>query len=625
MRVGCVLLASACGRAEAPLPATPPPAVRDPAPSDHPVTTAAASSARPTGDLELRFTDPSLLRDLEALGLDLGRVLGESEARRLDELRRVTAFDHIARTLERDLAEIAARDPKSGVGIRGHAHRRFDERWLRSPDANFTLVAVVARPDRRPFHARACGEVRLVYRLAYATKVRDREQQSRLPMTINVELRADDDVAGDCSEAIARFEAPRGGWTAELLRAAEGPLAPPRIGIDRIAQVTVNLQTVRWPSGVRPDLGGHAEYLLRAFVRRSSDGGFEPGPLENTPDAERIKRDARLRASLLAWLRDPDNLRRLDEGTATIPEAFLTRRAVSVTPRGLGRRANRPFATLLTDGDLADLDLAGFERIGSVAALRRRLDDLSCPGCHQSRSLAGFHLLGEDGSDVLPGNALASGISPHLAGDEARRTRIADALRRHDAVDFSRPFAERPGSDGRYGAPCGLGDPGFRSWTCDPGYACKPLDLAESEREEVGVCLPTEVEVGDPCEVAWLVPNDDPHRDRAPRATLSSCGPSMVCNTNAVGFPNGMCTAGCASGLPRARCGSIALLAPFNACLARGAPMAECLTHVRPAGLRACDAVTPCRNDYLCARTDGDRGVCIPPYFLMQLRVDGHP
>ena len=44
-----------------------------------------------------------------------------------------------------------------------------------------------------------------------------------------------------------------------------------------------------------------------------------------------------------------------------------------------------------------------------------------------------------------------------------------------------------------------------------------------------------------------------------------------------------------------------------------------------PAALRACDVDSPCRDDYICARSGSERGVCLPPYFLFQLRVDGHP
>ena len=87
-----------------------------------------------------------------------------------------------------------------------------------------------------------------------------------------------------------------------------------------------------------------------------------------------------------------------------------------------------------------------------------------------------------------------------------------------------------------------------------------------------------------------------------------------------------MCADHCGALPAGAACGVIAVLAPFNACLARRRPFPECLAqHVSPAGLRACDATTPCRDDYICARTPEGRGACIPPYFLFQLRVDGHP
>jgi len=38
------------------------------------------------------------------------------------------------------------------------------------------------------------------------------------------------------------------------------------------------------------------------------------------------------------------------------------------------------------------------------------------------------------------------------------------------------------------------------------------------------------------------------------------------------------------------------------------------------------DQKTPCRDDYICAESFvPERGVCVPPYFLFQFRVDGHP
>jgi hypothetical protein len=39
----------------------------------------------------------------------------------------------------------------------------------------------------------------------------------------------------------------------------------------------------------------------------------------------------------------------------------------------------------------------------------------------------------------------------------------------------------------------------------------------------------------------------------------------------------------------------------------------------------ACDTTRPCRPDYLCAKTATGVGACLPPYFVLQMRVDGHP
>lgn len=86
-----------------------------------------------------------------------------------------------------------------------------------------------------------------------------------------------------------------------------------------------------------------------------------------------------------------------------------------------------------------------------------------------------------------------------------------------------------------------------------------------------------------------------------------------------------MCSGGCDALADGARCGGIAILDPFNACVARKEPFSRCITeHVRPAALAACSTDTPCRDDYVCAGRP-DAGTCLPPYFVFQLRVDGHP
>jgi hypothetical protein len=87
-----------------------------------------------------------------------------------------------------------------------------------------------------------------------------------------------------------------------------------------------------------------------------------------------------------------------------------------------------------------------------------------------------------------------------------------------------------------------------------------------------------------------------------------------------------MCSRGCVDLQRGETCGSIAILQGFNACLAARKPFTECLrNNVRPAALKSCSETEPCRDDFICARTAEGHGACIPPYFLFQLRVDGHP
>jgi hypothetical protein len=303
-----------------------------------------------------------------------------------------------------------------------------------------------------------------------------------------------------------------------------------------------------------------------------------------------------------------------------LPDSVLAKRAVSVTPRGLNRLANRPFSAALSTKLLKTRDFTGGRFVKSSEALLRRLDELSCSGCHQARSVAGFHLLGEDEATSPNENALALPVSPQVLADLPRRLRIAQALLHGEAPDFAAPFAERPSDAGGYGDACSLGDdPSFSAWHCAPNLSCSASEAHPGD--PVGHCLPTLHGVGDACEHGSVSRTADAHRDRLARASVESC-PDMVCNRSAVGFPGGMCTATC--GADGSRCGAIAILDPFNACLARGESFIACIRgNVTPAGLRACDAENPCRDDYVCAKT-AQGGACLPPYFVFQLRVDGH-
>jgi hypothetical protein len=74
-------------------------------------------------------------------------------------------------------------------------------------------------------------------------------------------------------------------------------------------------------------------------------------------------------------------------------------------------------------------------------------------------------------------------------------------------------------------------------------------------------------------------------------------------------------------------CADIPLAGFESDCFMSLEPIEECLkTHVARRVVRACDAATPCRGDYGCARVGSappGKGACVPPYFVFQARVDG--
>ena len=658
----------------------------------------AVAQAAPNAPLQL-ITDPAVLQAAAQHGAALApwfdapaNAQGDSVTA---ELARQAPWRTVRLAVAAELNALRRSDLRAGVGM-GHAHRLVDVRWLASGTHFFELVAVANRLDRRAFHdtpgtpaaARACGEVRLVYRLAY----RQPQIQSRLPMTVSVELLAPPpDAAGSCAHAVRRWQAPAhlsGAALGRWLVSGQGPLPPAQLRRERLHQIAINLQTVRWPSGVRPDLGGHAEYALMAFQWQATSHAYTQSNLENTPDVQRLQRDPRARADLLNWLQQAPQRAALDEGTLRLPERFLARVSRSVTPGGMGRLANRPFAQLFAPADLQALAqpqvtatatatatatvTAAATATASAAATRasaaapgaahasqtrqtshgnlatgadvlRRLNDLTCAGCHQSRSVAGFHLLGEDapGSrSYTAGNAIAVPHSPHVQDEIARRSAYLRQALLEPVADPHRPLAvlgKRPGAMGavcRLGAgwrpagqPVGSESPagaaGAEPWACEATLACQ----AAAGEPGFGVCMPRVAQAGSLCEPARIAASANPAYDRAQRLPGPGCSAgSPVCEATAVGFPEGMCSGGCTPGQPG--CGQIAVLDAFNRCLAQKRPFAQCLQHTRPGQLQQCSATQACRGDYLCAQpaagANGE-GLCMPPYFLFQMRVDGHP
>lgn len=280
---------------------------------------------------------------------------------------------------------------------------------------------------------------------------------------------------------------------------------------------------------------------------------------------------------------------------------------------------------------LPDIDTNRTTLVKSKAALVRRLDTMTCNGCHQSRSLAGFHVLGNDRAEMPDVNALVEGISPHM--------RELLQFRRSDIVEIANanmqiahvPFAERGGVGG-YGTVCGLGDGGFTSWTCDAGLTCSDIN-----GDDVGMCVPEGTRTaGSACEESKVELSSNPHKDSVGTARVLACalpngnaGRCVRSGGDPGGFPMGMCSGRCTTaGKVEAEgiCG-VAVPSGFNTCVAEGRPFADCIAGGSTQYRRACDAKTPCGADYVCSAVPNAPpgvGACMPPYFIFQARVDGH-
>ncbi len=612
----------------------------------------------------MTITENRVLRTLESKGLSIGEMLSPNKD--INQivanvtLYNQTPFKRVVDDIQKHLEQIQKNDPGSDVGMKVN-HRLFDIDFLRSKYSRFSLVGVVLRMDKAFMDPATCGEVRLLYRLSYNVKSRGEDVASRLPMSLNLVFnarRAQMEPETDCAHVAQRWQIPEQ-FNQSLAKLSEGQrvgtlvnyirenvLNSTVISFENLKQMEINLQSMRWPSGIKASLAGHAEYLLKIYQWNKNLGEFEDQYLENQIDLEQLKPGSELKKDLLAWIKNPKNLEAIDKGIMILPERFLTKHAISVSAGGARRIQNRPFYRTFTSKDFAGMDYADLERIKSPSALLRRLDDHTCNGCHQQKSIAGFHFIGKDPEQKYPLNSSLVPGSPHFLGDQPRRRKIVEAFLNHQEPDFSRGFAERADStasvaklkgtgmiDG-WGARCSLGtDPSYSKWTCADGFECRAVYKGSIE-SGLGVCFAKgEAQVGDYCESSSITVNPEALYSRAdtgsPVVALAVKNKDYRCATASGGFPGGSIWKWDCDNLPsHAACALLPTKKPgFNACLGSGKNYPNCIKEFSsPVGLRRCDEMNPCRDDYLCIQAEKPtEGVCIPPYFLFQFRVDGHP
>jgi hypothetical protein len=483
----------------------------------------------------IAVTDPYVLRELDRGRFGLGRMVDPTRSAdspmtndalfALPSLAPVRAA--IDAEFDRYVATHKARFTNETIGIGpSFDFQLFDRALLYSSQSRFVLAGIVNRMDRTYVAPDACGEVRLIYRLTRIAEAGE-AASPRLPMTWNIVLKARGDRAVDgngaaitCSEIARRWlaagESPLDGVElATKLLAKDGPLD--LIGYDNIDRIETNLQIAHAPKSKARDF--RTDYLLKVFHNNAEARRFEEAPLENQIDRERIFTDGALKREFKAWLLDPKNISDLDRGTILIPEKFLATSAIAATPAGFAPSNLQPaFGFVQADGYgnevFGESDVVTalkkatergvvFENIRSVAGFERRLNDMTCAGCHQTRGIGGFHFPGVDWMAQKPSNSTAVPASPPFFGDEPRRRDILTAIRDGAQPDYSRGFSDRPQTRGStelagteyddgWGAHCyqqrpraADNDRSFRSWSCAEGLACQPV----SNASRMGMCF----------------------------------------------------------------------------------------------------------------------------------------
>lgn len=709
------------------------------------------------------ITDSDALQELETHGLALSSLLSPDWRRSVKtsvldnaNLAKNPAFRSVRTNFRTEFALYNASyldrfpEARSSFGIgTAHDHRKFERNWLESSAARFDLVGVVNRMDRAFRSPQTCGEIRLIYRLSYRVQAanlrqvrnargeRDLERageittQSRLPMTVNLVLRARNSppsgqpVAISCQDLAKRWIAAgtsgqNGRDLARLLLGADGALA--LVEPSQIDRMETNIQVVRVPATVVAKFGGNAEYLLHIFKWDAGTRTFTRSRLENLVDRLALLKDPEKLAALKRWLFTPEQLHRLVEGTITIPEEFLAIRAITSAPGGTARATNRPFLGLISPAEIGE----AFDRLGDAAraldperrlrsvastfGFEQRLTDITCTGCHQSRAIGGFHFLGADWKSTiaaLPQNSIFISGSPHFYGDLPRRRAVIKAIASGTAlkdVDFGRGFSMRPrrttrgdqvvfeprfdGLRNGWGANCQTAPPpgaqrdaSFADWSCQQGLVCKALHESAVE-PGLGICVNkvrldnasgtgvadprnperSGLQIGDPFLFGRLTKRQVPEqgsnayryrddycaaadilngRKSLPDQCLSTPGRKGSGDIAAAyqggGFFGGMhkrkgCTAATGNTVCGSEAGTLFSHCAVDLTTDGNTSFVPCLTlpiTSDKSTLRACNVLKPCRDDYVCLATKDSlrtgNGACLPPYFLFQFRIDGHP
>ena len=483
--------------------------------------------------------DPLALRELDRGRFAVGRVMLPERSSDIPltsgQLLALPSMTAVRTALDAEFDRYVARHkaglPNETIGVgTGYDFQLFDRAELYSGEARFVLAGIVNRMDRAYVSPESCGEVRLIYRLtrSAAAEAGEGAASPRLPMTLNVVLKARGEAgnatitcAGIAGRWLAAGELPlTGAELAARLTAKDGALD--LIRPENIDRIETNLQIAHAPKSPVRDF--RTDYLLKVFRYNAPARRFDEAPLENQIDRERLLADENLGHDFKAWLLDPRHFNEFDRGAVLIPERFLARGAIAATPVGFDPSELQPeFGLVQGEGASAkplfsESDVVAALRkaaeagvtpanIRSVAGFARRLNDVTCSGCHQSRGIGGFHFPGVDWMAARPSNSTVVPASPHFFGDQIRRRDILNSVKWGSSPDYSRGFSDRPqlrprseflgelAGTGYYdgwgahcyqpGAKAADNDPSFRAWTCAAGLTCQ----AVGKVSRIGMCF----------------------------------------------------------------------------------------------------------------------------------------
>ncbi|MEZ4749413.1 MAG: hypothetical protein R3B54_01940 [Bdellovibrionota bacterium] len=523
-------------------------------------------------------------------------------------------FDHCPRYrnfVSHVSEDIAAQAKRAREKVGSYPLDVLDPQWLRSAKTRFALTGIVYRGDRQGLLRGPCSEIRLVYRLVGSYLDGDKEQETYLPFTLLLayEITAE---ASACSALAANSLDPSKQQSTWVDAIQKSPF-----------RVELNFLDLRVEAPILEKSAGYAEYFMRTFRPVGED--LEPVGLENTPDVEKILSDPQKRKEYEEWIRK--NLSEIEKGTARLPDELCAKHAVSIAPFGALRKINAPYSQL----PLPKLDLKPHKKIATPNLLLRRLNGMSCQGCHQTRSDAGFHFLGANLEKSFRFNRTALPTSAHFTSEQKWREQAARAIAK------GKPFASRPFA-GELDAPtsspgnvCTLSKNFSRSG-CGHSLSCRHPWESDTPEVNVGYCQIKKAPIaGEPCLLGnWT--NKGGMDDGLEGVFSTDCFGRAQCLPQKIGFPGGLCAASCEDKPPNSVCHRVPALQKIYRLSGPRIRGLEKNAFRKPQLLSPLQRLygidMPCRPDYVCAlREAGDEtkgGACVPPYFLPQLNTRGH-